>query len=288
MKILVTGASGRLAKEFIKISNQKNIKLFPFSREELDISNPSQLRSVFKKILPNAVVNFAAYTNVDLAEKINRELSINANINGPSLLSSMCSEYNSKLCHISTSFVFDGQKPLSDSYSEKDATFPINEYGKDKLIGENLIKQNMNNYFIIRTNWLFGSTNDFLVKMISLARENKKISAISNQYGSFTSIKDLSSFCLDIIDTDQFGVYNYANRGFATPFEFISFALKKLDIDADIQPVADDEFNFIAKRQRNLCLNTDKAIKIQGNINNWEFSLQNFLEEFYNDKEKFN
>lgn len=284
MKLLILGANGRLAKEFMKIAKFSSYEIFAYTKQEVDITSPKSLRLAFSTSDPDIVINFAAYTNVDGAESAAGSVSSSlVNILGPGLIASYCKEYGAKLCHISTSFVFDGDLDLRYSYTEDSLVNPINIYGETKLFGEQVIKGQIDNYFIIRTNWLFGSSNDFLARMISIAKENGKISAITSQYGSFTLIKDLAAFCLDIIDTNKFGVYNYVNRDFTTPLEFISFALKELNINASVEPIQDKDFKFIAKRQKNLCLNTDKAIKIQGNINNWKISLQNFLKESYND-----
>ncbi len=292
MRIAIFGASGRLAKEFIKCakeSKNREYEIFQYTRNHIDISKEEEVKGAFFESKPNVVLNFAAYTDVDGAETPDGNTkAIYANIEGANIIAKYCNIFNVKLCHISTSFVFDGELASNLSYTEESKTNPINNYGVTKLLGEEAIKSQMNNYFIIRTNWLFGSENDFLTKMISIAKRSGKISAINNHRGSFTSIKDLARFCLDLIDTNKFGVYNYVNSNFTTPFEFINEALSYLNISAKVTPISDSNFNFIAKRQKNLCLNTNKALSEGFDIKDWKSSLQIFLEEFYNDEEKLN
>lgn len=282
MRILVLGAAGRLATEFIRVASQEGHSIFAFSRKEVDITSRAELEKAFSKSNPDVVLNFAAYTKVDEAETTNGGVDATlVNIYGTKLIASICAEYKSKLCHISTGFVFDGSLPITESYSEDADTGPINKYGITKLFSEKVIVQHIQSYFIIRTNWLFGSDNDFLSKTIKAARENKKVCAISDQYGSFTYIKDLAIFCLKVIETEKYGIYNYANSGHCTPYDFIKYALASINLSVAVDKTSCDEFDFIAPRQKNLSLSTDKVLGLGFSVPPWQSSLELFLKENY-------
>lgn len=280
MNILIFGANGKLAKEFIKIASNEQFNIFSYTKKDADISSRKDVELAFAKANPDIVLNFAAYTGVDSAEA-DRATATLVNVYGPRLIASYCNDYGARLCHISTGFVFDGSLDLSKSYNELAETNPINKYGVTKLFSEKVIQSQMNNYFIVRTNWLFGTNNDFLSKMISLGLQGVEVSAIDDQYGSFTHIKDLAKFCLEIIKTSNYGIYNYTNKNYASPHSFISHAFDLLNIKTEIKNISCENFNFVAKRQRNLCLDVEKASSLGFFIPTWQESLENFLKENY-------
>jgi len=278
MRLLIVGANGRLGKAFKDIQN--HFDTIYLGKEDLDITNLNKCKEVFNNIKPDAVINCVAYTNVDLAEQ-EKEKCYSLNALGARNIAIASSEINAKLCHISTISVFDGEKKISDSYGEGDIPNPINFYGATKLLGEDYVKTFSNKIFIVRTNWLFGtSDNDFLSRMISYARKNKSISAIYDQYGSFTYINDLAAFCLNLISTDKYGIYNGVNSEYGTPYDFIKYAFEILNENINIEPILTEKFNFTAKRQRNYCLNNMSIIANNLTpIRNWKESLESFLKD---------
>lgn len=166
MKILITGASGMLAKSMI---NQfKDKKLIIKTKQELDITERDDILKLVNNEKPDYIINCAAYTNVEEAED-NEILAERINSDGVCNLALACKGNNSVLIHFSTDYVFDGELDLSKSYNENSVTNPINVYGITKLKGERLIQDINCKHYIIRTSWLFGDGNNFVNKILKLA-----------------------------------------------------------------------------------------------------------------------
>lgn len=278
MKVLVTGANGRLGQCFEK----DGFTFYLMNKLTLDVTNLDECKEVLLDIKPDVVINCAAYTNVDLAED-EQEKCYALNALGAKNIAIASELIGAKLCHISTISVFDGLKDKSESYDETDLLNPINYYGKTKMLGEEYVKAFSSKFFIVRTNWLFGTmNNDFLVKMIKFGKANGKIKAIEDQYGSFTYIKDLADFCIELITTDKYGIYNGTNSDFASPRDFVREALDILGLqDIEVEPVNSDNFVFKAKRQINYRL-SDISLRVNGFSQrpSWKDALVRFLKEY--------
>lgn len=159
-KILITGANGQLGHCFKTKSKLTNSLDFVFLDSKiLDITNANQVKSIFKKTNFDYCINCAAYTAVDAAED-NIETATNINVIGSKNLAEACQEFNVTLIHISTDFVFDGTKKTP--YKESDKTNPTGVYGATKLKGEGVIREVLENHYIIRTSWLYSSIKTIL------------------------------------------------------------------------------------------------------------------------------
>ena len=169
-KVVVTGANGQLAtciKNGIEHSDHTFIFL---DKDALDITDETQANALFKKEKPDFCVNCAAYTAVDKAES-EPESAKRVNVDGPRNLAKACRQFNAKLIHISTDFVFDGRKRTP--YHEEDATEPLGVYGRTKLAGEIAISENLKSFVILRTSWLYsGEGNNFMKTMLRLGRKD--------------------------------------------------------------------------------------------------------------------
>ena len=146
MRVLLIGANGQVGQEIKKQAD--NLELVSFSRDELDITSIESLTNKIKKHKPSLVINAAAYTSVDLAEK-EKDKAYQVNALGPKILAEICNKEDILLIHISTDYVFNGFK--KGKYLESDKPDPINEYGKTKLIGEDLIRDVLDKHIILRS-----------------------------------------------------------------------------------------------------------------------------------------
>ncbi|WP_372814339.1 dTDP-4-dehydrorhamnose reductase [Paenibacillus sp.] len=199
MKILVTGAGGQLARELLCYCEN----IYPFKKEELDITNRDQCEEVYNRIKPDLIIHCAAYTKVDDAENKKSE-AYRVNYHGTVHLADLTKQNNSKLCFISTDYVFDGEK--SSPYFETDYTNPVNFYGVSKRDAEDYIQNNVPNHYIVRTSWLYGKVgNNFVKTMIKLANINQTIRVVDDQVGSPTNANDLAYFIIQLIKTDKYG-----------------------------------------------------------------------------------
>lgn len=181
--ILVTGASGQVGYELVRALAPLGNVVAPSSRD-LDLTDPAGFRAVVRAIAPGVIVNAAAYTNVDRAEK-DRDRCFAINAEGPRVLAEEAQRLGAALVHYSTDYVFDGTK--GTPYTEDDAPCPVNVYGESKLAGEQAIASVGGGYLIIRTSWVYGARGtNFLCTIRRLARARRELSVVSDQIGAPT------------------------------------------------------------------------------------------------------
>ncbi|TGE23374.1 dTDP-4-dehydrorhamnose reductase [Hymenobacter metallicola] len=219
--ILVFGASGQLGQCLAHVARERNTPGLVFLPEEqANILNPDGLQALFAEYKPSYVINCAAYTAVDKAED-EVEIARKVNRDGVENLSRLCAEYGTTLLHISTDFVFagTGNQPLV----ETDETAPISVYGLTKLEGEQVISEYTQQYFILRTSWLYSEyANNFVKTMLKLGRDRDELRVIWDQLGTPTYAIDLAGCILTIIETQsqQYGIYHYSNEGVTSWYDF--------------------------------------------------------------------
>ena len=220
-KVLVTGSNGQLGKCLRNIAKQNNNLYFVFlTREELDIQSEEDVSECLRKNSFSYCINTAAYTNVESAEE-NKEKAFSINAEAVKNLAKSCRNNNVTLIHISTDYVFDGMK--GKSYLEDDEVNPINVYGASKLLGEKYVQENCPRYYIVRTSWLYSQYGkNFFTTLQNFLKEEKSLKITTEQTGTPTNANDLAKALITIIskDTEQYGIYHYANFGEATWFDF--------------------------------------------------------------------
>ena len=280
MVILVTGASGQLGQaiQFIA-SNYPECKFIFASSQDLDITNQERVNHFFDTNKIAFCINAAAYTGVDKAES-EAEKAAAINVFGPKNLAVACKNNNAKLIHISTDFVFDGSS--NKPYLETDATNPLGVYGKTKLEGEQAVASAMDEYFIIRTSWVYSQFgNNFMKTMLRLASERDSLSIVSDQIGSPTNAVDLASAIMQIIvKTKQettktdYGIYNFSNEGIASWYDFATEIFRINKVAINVNPIASEAFPTPAKRPKYSLLDKSKIKNTFGiEIKTWQESL---------------
>lgn len=278
MRILVTGKNGQLGSE-IKALESTNLTIkFKFTdSKELDIRSRAQLTKIVDKFNPDVIINCAAYTAVDLAED-EAEKADDVNHKAVKLLAEICSNKNIRLIHISTDYVFNGEKNIP--YIESDQTDPVNEYGNSKLNGEISILESNVQAIIIRTSWVYSSFgNNFVKTMIRLGRDKNEINVVADQYGSPTNAKDLAEACIYIALSDQkwkagTEVYHYSNQGEISWCQFAKEIMSISNLNCEVKPISTAQFPTKAKRPEFSTLNKDKIIQdFDLNIPDWNTSL---------------
>ena len=261
VKVLVTGGRGQLAK-CIKMASKRRADLnISFEDSSLfDINNSSQMRVYLSKNKDfEFLINCAAYTNVDLAEK-NKDKAYQVNAEGAEKLAKLCKEFNIKLVHISTDFVFDGSN--TRPYKETDVPNPSSVYGASKLQGEKNIMERLSSYFIIRTSWLYSEFGSNFVKTIlRLADTQKEIKVVSDQIGSPTNAHDLADFLLEIIsiNSTNYGTYHFSNTGETSWYGFAKEVFRICNVSADLRPISSSAYASLANRPKYSVLDTKKV-----------------------------
>ena len=288
MKILITGANGMLAKE-VKEKFYEGNELTLTDVAELDITNEKMVYDFITNLKPDLIINCAAYTAVDKAEE-NLELADRINGDGPTNLAKAAKAVGSKLVHISTDYVFGGDLDLSKAYKEDDEKKPVTAYGITKLHGEQGIQNNLNEYYIFRTAWLYGlGGNNFVKTMTKLGTERDELSVVSDQHGSPTYAKDLTEIIYQAVNKKiPYGVYNATNEGFTTWYDFTKEILAEQGIECNVKPVTTAEYIEMmkvtqAKRPFNSQMSKDKLKQAGINVPEWKDGLKRYLEEARNE-----
>lgn len=275
MKILITGANGMLAKA-VKEELKEN-ELICTDVEELDITNLDAVRLYTKKVKPDYIINCAAYTAVDKAEE-QEELVYKINAIGPKNLAIATQENNAVLVHISTDYVFCGDKDTSKDYNEDDEKNPQAVYGKTKLAGEKFIEENCKKFYIFRTAWLYGEGHNFVRTMINLSKEHDEVKVVNDQHGSPTYAVDLASIIHQAMEKQiPFGVYNSTNMGYTTWYDFTKMIYDLEGINCKVTPVTSEEFKSTAKRPKNSQMSKSKLLKYGIKIPTYEDALKRYL-----------
>jgi dTDP-4-dehydrorhamnose reductase len=254
MNILITGSNGQLGSELQSLG-ENSPHHFDFTDvDELNICNEAEIDSYFNKNKIDMVINCAAYTAVDLAEKeIDKALMINAT--APRLLAEKCRLARAAIIHVSTDFVFDGSS--CRPYTEEDPVAPVNVYGQTKYEGElRVLKENPRS-LIIRTSWLYSTFgNNFVKTMIRLGQSRNELGVVFDQVGTPTYAGDLAKAILQIIDqlegipdgNEKWGIYHYSNEGVASWYDFAYEIFKMKKIKVNLKPIRTSEYPTPARR----------------------------------------
>ena len=244
--ILVTGSSGQLGYDLVRLLKEEYAQVIPCSHETLDITNFEEVKEYFDKIIPTIVIHCAAYTNVDLSES-EMDYTFKVNAIGTRNVSVAAEEVGAKLVYLSTDYVFDGKSKIP--YHEFMPTSPLGIYGQSKLAGEEFVTSLSTKYFIVRTSWIFGSNgNNFVQTMLNLSKEKDSLKIVHDQHGCPTYTVDLAICILNLIRTDYFGIYSVSNSGSCTWYEFARAIFEEAGVTIQLSPVSSEEFPRLAKR----------------------------------------
>ncbi len=281
MKILVTGAYGQLGNEINCLTDKYPDWQFFFTDvDSLDITSERALEDWFQNNKPDYVINCAAYTAVDKAES-DVETAEKVNELAPKLLGKYSKKWGTKLIHISTDYVFDGE--AFTPYSEEDKVNPKSVYGETKLRGEkNCLEENPET-LIIRTSWLYSAFgNNFVKTMLRLGKERGQLNVVFDQTGTPTYAADLANSILSIIEISEKdfkkfvpGIYHYSNEGVASWYDFAKAIFEISGVSCNVNPVLSDQFPTAAKRPNYSVLNKFKIKNVFGiTIPYWRDSLK--------------
>jgi dTDP-4-dehydrorhamnose reductase len=286
--IWLIGNKGMLGNDVEKLLKERGLTYWG-SDKEVDISDYKALEKFGKDKKIKWVINCAGYTKVDKAEEeIDEAFRINKE--GVRNIALFSAKRQIRLIHISTDYVFDGRQEGSTvAYREDDKANPVTIYGKSKLAGEEEIKKTLEEYFIIRTAWLYGlKGNSFVYTMLRLFKERDLVKIVEDQWGSPTYTADLAGAILKIIEDDSvsYGIYHFTNEGVVSWYEFakaIYNKAKRLGLIEDnkkveIQLIKTEDYPTAARRPKYSVLSKEKIKKEFGlKIREWDKALEDFL-----------
>ena len=281
MNILVTGANGQLGNEMHRVS-KSSVNHYVFTDvAELDITDLNAIRRIIDKENVQVIVNCAAYTNVDKAEDDYATADL-LNNKAVENLSIAAKESGSTLIHISTDYVFKGDRNIP---CHKDwTTDPLGVYGITKLAGEKAILESGCRYLIFRTAWLYSPFgNNFVKTMQRLTSERETLNVVFDQVGTPTYAGDLAALIYKIIEVNLLnrqGIYHYSNEGVCSWYDFAKEICALSGNSCDIQPCHSDEFPSKVKRPHFSVLDKTKVKKTFGiTVPYWKDSLVKCIEE---------
>lgn len=284
--ILITGSNGQLGSELQVLAKQYQQHQFFFTDvAELDITDKTAIAAFVKENDINAIINCAAYTAVDKAES---EAAIADKINHFAVknLAEVAKEYDCKLIHISTDYVFDGTN--HQPYLETDIPNPKSVYGSTKLAGEQVMQQiNPMNSGIIRTSWVYSSFGaNFVKTMLKLGAERDELKVISDQVGTPTYAADLAQVILKILPqlvNEKVAIYHYTNEGVCSWYDFAQAIFEISQVDCNVTPITTAQYPTAAKRPQYSVLNKTKIKEsYHVDIPYWRDSLEECLGEIGN------
>ena len=278
--LIVSGANGQLASEYQLTQPVDGWDYMFFDRTKFDIGNKKHVEEAVASA--DAILNLAAYTNVEKAEKEETEKAFAANSVAPKLLAVECHKKNIPLIHISTDYVFDGD--FDGAYTEDHAENPINQYGATKFLGEKWIQENHDWYYIIRTSWVYGnSSKNFFTTMLNLSQERTDIAVVDDQYGSPTSTKELCRALDSVIlqmDKDKSGIYHFSGLGKTSWKDFAAEIFKQCKINIALRGVSSSSWSSKLKRPVNSYMSSDKfANTFEYTPAHWKNALKEIVSE---------
>jgi len=279
MKVLVTGYGGQLGYDVVHKGLNQDLKMIGLKREDLDIINREEVSHYVNEMKPDAIIHCAAYTAVDKAED-EKEMCWDVNVEGTKYLAKAARDVNAKFMYISTDYVFNGE---GDSpFKEEDELSPVGYYGETKYQGEEVLKQLMDKWFIIRISWVFGVNGaNFVKTMLRLAETKNELNIVGDQFGSPTYTFDLAPLLIEMIQTNRFGIYHASNEGTCSWAEFAEEIFRQSNKDVKVHSISTEEYPTRAVRPKNSRLSKQKL----GNsgfmlLPHWKDAIGRYINEF--------
>ncbi len=282
MKVVVIGANGQLGTDCAaQLKNKYDV--IPLIQEDIEISDAESVNNVLKQHQPSVVINTAAYHKVDECEK-NPVKSFEINALGSKYLAAACREYNAKLIHISTDYVFDGK--TNTPYVEDDLPDPLNVYANTKLAGEYFVQQETDNYIIARVSGIYGKTRcmakggNFINTMLRLYREGKNIKVVADEVLTPTWTVEISRQIEVMIEKNLTGLFHVTQEGNCSWHAFSAAIFEILNIQINIEKTTVTSFPAPIKRPHYSVLENKALKEADCNImQHWKDALTEFLKQ---------
>ena len=274
-RVAISGSNGQLGRRLQKLFKPELTLLIDM--HNCDITDNKKTSALLRSHAPEVIINCAALTDVDGCER-NPNLASAVNAYATYNIAMAAKELGARLIHVSTDYVFDGTK--GSAYTESDKACPINIYGMTKLEGELAVTRALDNYVIMRTAWLYGSGNNFVRKILELAKTRERLKVVYDQHGSPTYAKDLAQAIAKIACTQITGIFHCANEGGASRLELAKEAIMRAGLNTVIMPVDSSAFPVPARRPSNTMLDCSKLKSIGIRMRPWKEALSDYLNSF--------
>lgn len=278
MKILVTGYTGQLGYDVVQQGLQEGLNIVGIGSKDLDITNEKAVSQYIRTVKPDTIIHCAAYTAVDKAED-DKETCHHVNVNGTNNLAEAAKEINAKFMYISTDYVFSGEGDTP--FKEDDKPSPIGHYGRTKYEGEEIVKQLLEEWFIVRISWVFGiNGNNFVKTMLRLAETRNELNVVGDQFGSPTYTSDLAKLLIEMIRTDKYGIYHASNEGFCSWADFAQEIFRQANIEVKVNSILTEEYPTRAVRPKNSRMSKQNLLDNGFNpLPKWQDAVDRYLKE---------
>ncbi|WP_133580701.1 dTDP-4-dehydrorhamnose reductase [Aureibacillus halotolerans] len=256
MKILVTGYTGQLGYDVVHHGLHHGLDMVGIGSKDLDITNREEVSQYVKKLKPDAIIHCAAFTAVDKAED-DIDACQYVNVDGTANLAEVSKALGAKFMYISTDYVFSGEGDTP--FIETDEPNPIGQYGRSKLQGEEVVRQLLDHWFIVRISWVFGiNGNNFVRTMLRLGETRHELNVVDDQFGSPTYTSDLARLLLDMIRTDKYGIYHASNEGYCSWADFAKEIFRQANMNVKVNSISSEEYPTRATRPKNSRMSKQK------------------------------
>jgi len=281
VNILIVGALGQLGSDLVREFSGENV--IAYDIEEMDITDEARVQQQIAFTSCDIVINTAAFTRVDECEREQME-AFRVNALGVKNLAAACKRWDLPLVHISTNYIFGGEKPTP--YTEEDPPGPVNAYGLTKLAGEYYLQYTWRKHYIIRVAGLFGLTpsrmkgTNFVEAMLRLGERGTPLRIVADEYLSPTSARDAAKHIRKLIETEQYGTYHLVNHGVCSWLEFAQEIFRQSGMNVPITPVTAAEYGAPARRPANSALENAALQKLDlDTMPPWQEALGVYLTE---------
>jgi dTDP-4-dehydrorhamnose reductase len=248
LKVLVTGARGLLGTDVTRAARSASHEVVPLGREELDVTDAAAVSRALERERPAAVVNCAAYTNVDGAEDDLRG-AMDVNADGAEAVARAAEQVGASVVYPSTDYVFDGSK--LEPYVESDEPRPESVYAQSKLAGERVTAGAGPRHFVVRSAWLFGVAGaNFVATMLRLGSEHGEVVVVRDQVGSPTYAGHLADAIVRLLGTEDHGVHHLAGGGECSWYELAAEALNRARVECRVLSCTTEQLGRAAPRPR--------------------------------------
>jgi dTDP-4-dehydrorhamnose reductase len=273
VKVLVTGAGGMLGQDAARAAAAANHEVVAFGHDELNITRERRVRQIIAREAPHAVINCAAWTDVDGAE-VREPSATQVNAAAAGELAAAAAEAGAAIVQPSTDYVFDGTK--REPYVESDPVAPINAYGRSKLGGERAVASANERHFVVRTSWLFGTGgHNFVEAMLHQAEHADHVLVVRDQLGCPTYTGDLAEALVRLLDGESYGLHHIAGGGECSWYEFAAEIFEQAGSDCRAMSCTSDEFPRPAARPAYSVLRTERDYGLL--LPDWREGLAQYL-----------
>ena len=275
MKVVVTGAGGMLGREVITACHSRGHEVVALGHAALDIADPGAVEVALTSHRPHAVINCAAFTDVDGAED-DEAGAMRINDEGAAIVAAAAQRVDAKIVHPSSDYVFDGSSEVP--YVESDMPSPLSAYGRSKQAGETSVAVSNPRHFVVRSSWLFGlGGKNFVETMLRLGSQEPEVLVVSDQVGSPTYTRHLGEALAILAEGEEFGIHHIAGGGRCSWYEFAQENFDQAGVECRVMAATTERLGRKAPRPAFSALGTERAEPII--LPHWRRGLADYLAE---------